>query len=195
MNREGHLSMCVWVCVCEIFPCSLYVWWYNHRVSFNANINVNVRMPNSSRGNVAAVAIELMINRFRLFSFQEKRKRFLKKKDIKKLVKVFEERHLFIAHQTLILRTPTIQWPQLQAWSRIYKKKCYLFFNCCTDDFKISLHDSVGPVGWGCRIHRLHFCRGVRWWGSSDAGALGNAENPFIAISPRSTLARRGSTW
>ena len=29
----------------------------------------------------------------------------------------------------------------------------------------------------------------------SDAGALGNAEYPFIAIAPRSTPARRASTW
>ena len=34
----------------------------------------------------------------------------------------------------------------------------------------------------------------VGWCGSSDAGALGSAEYPFIAIAPRSTLARRGST-
>ena len=35
----------------------------------------------------------------------------------------------------------------------------------------------------------------LNWLGSSDAGALGNAEHPFIAIAPRSTLARSGSTW
>ena len=29
----------------------------------------------------------------------------------------------------------------------------------------------------------------------SDTGALGNAEHPFIAIAPRSTLARNGSTY
>ena len=29
----------------------------------------------------------------------------------------------------------------------------------------------------------------------SNAGALGNAEYPFIAIAPRSTLAQSGSTW
>ena len=66
------------------------------------------------------------------------------------------------------------------------------------------------PVGLGCRIHRLHLCRRVRtqptwvsliwhetsWcWESSDSRALGNAEHPFITIAPRSTLARRGSTW
>ena len=33
------------------------------------------------------------------------------------------------------------------------------------------------------------------WWSSGNAGDLGNAEHPFIAIAPRSTLARRGSTW
>ena len=56
------------------------------------------------------------------------------------------------------------------------------------------------PVGWDCRIHWLHLCRGIRpphqrvswiwhktlwWWSSSDAGALGNAEYFFIAIAPR----------
>ena len=28
-----------------------------------------------------------------------------------------------------------------------------------------------------------------------SAGALGNAEYPFIAIAPKSTLTRNGSTW
>ena len=30
---------------------------------------------------------------------------------------------------------------------------------------------------------------------SDGTGALGNAEYPFIAVAPRSTLARSGSTW
>ena len=34
----------------------------------------------------------------------------------------------------------------------------------------------------------------IWWWGSSDAGALGNVEHSFIAIAPRLTLARYGST-
>ena len=65
------------------------------------------------------------------------------------------------------------------------------------------------PVGWGCRIHWLLLCSGVTplqrsiplwhkaiwWWGSSNAGALVNVEYPFIAIAPRSTLVRSGSTW
>ena len=68
---------------------------------------------------------------------------------------------------------------------------------------------SCGPGDRGCRIHRLHICSRVRlpqrvssiwnktiWWrGSSNAGALGNAEYPFIDITPRSTLARNGCTW
>ena len=33
------------------------------------------------------------------------------------------------------------------------------------------------------------------WWGSSNAGALGNAEHSFIALTPRSTPAQSGSTW
>ena len=65
-------------------------------------------------------------------------------------------------------------------------------------------------VSWDYWIHRLILCRGVRphatnecsgygtktiwWWGSSRVGALGNAEDLFIAIVPGSTLARSGST-
>ena len=33
------------------------------------------------------------------------------------------------------------------------------------------------------------------WWGSRNAGALGNTKYPFIAIASRSTLAQSGSTW
>ena len=68
----------------------------------------------------------------------------------------------------------------------------------------------VGSVGWDCRILRLHLYRGVRsashqrvswiwhytiWrWSFSNDRALENAEYPFIAITPSSTLARSGST-
>ena len=56
----------------------------------------------------------------------------------------------------------------------------------------------------GCRICRLSLSREVRllsstedtilhWWWSSSPGALGNAEYPFIAITPRSFLIRIGS--
>ena len=35
---------------------------------------------------------------------------------------------------------------------------------------RLSQRVSCGPVGWGCRIHRLHLCRGVRFpqWVSYD---------------------------
>ena len=69
-------------------------------------------------------------------------------------------------------------------------------------------HTVNGSVDWGCRIHWLYFCRGVRlpqwvswiwhktiwWWDSSNAGTLRNADYPFIAITLWSTLAWSGST-
>ena len=68
------------------------------------------------------------------------------------------------------------------------------------------------PVSWGCRIHWLHLCRGVRPpppnecprydTKQSDGERVpavlelwGMRSTPFIAIAPRSTLARSGSTW
>ena len=70
---------------------------------------------------------------------------------------------------------------------------------------------SVGPVGWGCRTHRLHLCRRVRPHHHNECPGYdtkqsdgvapvmlelwGNAEYLFIAIAPWSTLARSGSTW
>ena len=65
------------------------------------------------------------------------------------------------------------------------------------------------PVGCDCRIHRLLLCRGVRpspnkcpeydtKQSDGEVPAMlelwGNAEYPFIAIAPRSTLSRSGST-
>ena len=61
------------------------------------------------------------------------------------------------------------------------------------------------PLGSSCRMQRgkpptptreswiWHYT--ISWWSSSDAEALGNAEHPFIAIAPRSILARNGSIW
>ena len=65
-----------------------------------------------------------------------------------------------------------------------------------------------GPVGRGCRIHRLHLRRGVRphpekvssiwhktiWCRDSNSWDLGNVEYSFIAIAPLSTLSLSGST-
>ena len=62
------------------------------------------------------------------------------------------------------------------------------------------------PVGWGCRIHRLHLCKRVRpppervswiwhltiwWWGSSFRDLRNML---FIASGRRCTLAWSGST-
>ena len=59
----------------------------------------------------------------------------------------------------------------------------------------ILLVTNASPVSWGCRIHQLHLCRGVRsspqwvswichltiwWWGSSNAEVLGNAEYSYV---------------
>ena len=35
----------------------------------------------------------------------------------------------------------------------------------------------------------------IWWWGSSNAGALGNAEYPFIAFVLKSNLGRSDSSW
>ena len=63
------------------------------------------------------------------------------------------------------------------------------------------------PVGWDCKIHRLHLCRGVTPPMSVLDMTLNNLmarlqpENfeeygvPFIAIAPSSTLTRSSSTW
>ena len=65
-------------------------------------------------------------------------------------------------------------------------------------------------VNWSCWIHWLLFCRGARpsrqwvcwiwhktiwWWGSSNAGTLGNTEYPFIIIAPRTIMVWSDSTW
>ena len=77
-------------------------------------------------------------------------------------------------------------------------------------DAKVIYYFENCPDGWGCRIHCLLLCRGLRplhqqvswiwhetiwWWGSGNFRALGNAEYPFIAITPKSTLAQSGNTW
>ena len=90
-----------------------------------------------------------------------------------------------------------------ETWGHRYYHVIYIYIYICIHTNRFC------PVSWSCRIHQLHLCRGVRllqgvsciwhstiwWWGSSDAGAWGNAEYPFIAIAPRSTLPWNGSTW
>ena len=53
-----------------------------------------------------------------------------------------------------------------------YKKSKYLKMNGSANEFKCGTLDFISymyaqlknlcPVGWGCRIHRLLLCRGVR---------------------------------
>ena len=63
---------------------------------------------------------------------------------------------------------------------------------------------SDSPVNWGCRIHRLHLCRGTKTptllnechiydikqsdGKGSSLGALGNVKYSFIAITHWPTL-------
>ena len=103
-------------------------------------------------------------------------------------------------------------------WTTLPTHSCLVFYISslhsliviiCLLLFQPSTQNNICPVGWGCRIHRLHLCSWVRplpkkcpgydtknlmlrfqWcWDFIECGA------PFNAITPRSTLARNGSTW
>ena len=54
--------------------------------------------------------------------------------------------------------------------------------------------DCISTEGWDSSNECPNMTL-IWWWGSSNARALRNAEYPFIAIAPRYTLARSGSTW
>ena len=71
------------------------------------------------------------------------------------------------------------------------------------DDIKYRISKHIfRPVSRVCWIHQLHLCwtvgipqrvsliwhKTIWWWLSMNAGALGNAKCPFIAIALRSTL-------
>ena len=58
----------------------------------------------------------------------------------------------------------------------------------CTDFF---FAEGWDHPQWLCWIWHWK----IWWWGSSNSGALGNTEYPFIAITTRLTLARSGNTW
>ena len=70
----------------------------------------------------------------------------------------------------------------------------------------ILIYSTRDPVGWGSRMQRLHLCRGViphplsecLGYGSKksccETEALGNAEYPFINITPQSTLPQNDGT-
>ena len=69
-------------------------------------------------------------------------------------------------------------------------------FVCMIYTLQLSTYQSiVGQVGWGYSGVRLPQRVSLIWWsGSDNPEALGNVEYPFIAITPKSTLARNGST-
>ena len=84
-------------------------------------------------------------------------------------------------------------------WIHTFPRGNLLYVKCKQPQVAkfISYNDNRGQVGRGRRIHQLHLCRGVRppppnecpWYNtkqSSNAGALRNAEHPFIVIAPRS---------
>ena len=62
---------------------------------------------------------------------------------------------------------------------------------------KYPYHLSVCSVGLSCRIHRLRLYNECPRYDikQSDGEVPGMLEHPFIAIAPRSTLARSGSTY
>ena len=123
--------------------------------------------------------------------------------------------------QTTLGQTPVITG----VWTILYINKCrgfclpnsrrseirwiILFARKHQNNFKITNILIYCPVGWGCRIHRQQLCRRVRPHPNecpvddtkqSDCEVpvmLGLWESgaPFIAIAPRSTLARCSSTW
>ena len=92
---------------------------------------------------------------------------------------------------------------QISAADENYKLICssdHLFVDFGSLCSNLEVYLSVfGPVGWDCRILKLHLCRMVRhhqqvswiwhktisWWSSSYTGALGNPEYVCIAITHR----------
>ena len=90
----------------------------------------------------------------------------------------------------------------------------FFFFNfcCCGCDHELTLTPTkdLSPSrlglqntptaslqGGGVRLPQWVFWIwhiSIWWWGSSNAGALGNMYYTFIAIFPKSTLAQSGST-
>ena len=55
--------------------------------------------------------------------------------------------------------------------------------------------DWISAEGWDYPKECPNMTFKIWEWGFSDAGSLGTAEYPFIAIVPKSTLARSCSTW
>ena len=76
----------------------------------------------------------------------------------------------------------------------------YLMFALDPTYISLSLSLSLSLVGWDCRIHRLHLCRGVRPHHLNDcpemtlSNLMVRLQYPGIAIATRTTLTRSSST-
>ena len=74
----------------------------------------------------------------------------------------------------------------------------YIYTQTCGRDTQLA--GAVEYTGWLCAEGYPHnVCPGydtkeIWWWVSGDAGAFGNAEYPFIAAVPWSTLPQCGNT-
>ena len=56
---------------------------------------------------------------------------------------------------------PDPLWPWMLAPDRVLSMS-YMYQSCYEPICYNNTLSTVCPVGWGCRIHRLHICRGVR---------------------------------
>ena len=65
--------------------------------------------------------------------------------------------YIFFFHSIYICLYVFI-WMYKYVYMHIY---IYIYIYTHTHTHTYS-HVYVCPVGWGCRIHRLHFCRGLR---------------------------------
>ena len=94
-----------------------------------------------------------------------------------------------------IIITFTEFWVPFSEWNFIFQNTYSLFISWPS---QLRLQNTSTAS-----LHRGRLPQRVFWiwhetnwrWGSSNAGTLKNAEYPFIAIAPRSTLTWSGSTW
>ena len=70
----------------------------------------------------------------------------------------------------------------------------WIAWNRTVSTFKLRTFAELNCLKWNC-FCSLNCIVLIVLWGSSNAGALGNAEQLFITIAPRSTLAQSGSSW
>ena len=98
---------------------------------------------------------------------------------------------------TLRSKSASICRRPMMFWNTCIRRSFWLLFS------SLSTNSAHCLVVWGCRIHRLHLCRGVKPSPTSILDMtlnnlmvrLWNVEHPFTAIAPRFTLARSGNTW